>query len=281
MLAASLPVILVLLYKAKAVLLLTLFKEVLSNEPLCTTCRISSSVRRTYATAAVATAVAERSAPAPTSTSNPTQTPTPTASSHPSYALHAGILLSRAPTITRDLDSFEQAYFLYQRRLNERLALPFTRYFYFKKGTPADLEWKRKARDRKTPARDIGVYDAYGKNGWADEALVGAPEASPDWQVQALLKDAEVPAIGAQVTGAEDGVVDKAVVETAGTAKSDVDRPMPRQTEADAQQDFQSLNRLLQRTLYLLVKGKDGRWAFPSVQLLHRENLHQVGHIVI
>jgi len=198
--------------------------------------------------------------------------------------------LTRAPLLTRPLSSFEAAYFLYQRRLNERLALPFTRYFYFKKGTPADVEWKRKAKDRRTPAREIGAYDAYGRTAWADELLVGAPESTPEWQVAALLKDAEVPAAGAgagvAVTGAADGVADKnavALVEAAVDAEADAaapapdaDRPMSRRTAADRAGDTTSLDRRLDRTLYLLVRGADGRWVLPSVRLLPRENLHQV-----
>ena len=64
------------------------------------------------------------------------------------YTLKAGILLSRPPILTRSLHPFEKAFFFYQKRLQERLALPFTRYFYFKKDTPADTDWKIKAKLR-------------------------------------------------------------------------------------------------------------------------------------
>lgn len=251
----------------------------------CPACYCSiSSTPRTYATTALATET--------TTTTEADHSPAaPQAAAHstrpfPSYALHAGILLTRAPLLTRPLSSFEAAYFLYQRRLNERLALPFTRYFYFKKDTPADVEWKRKAKDRRTPAREIGAYDAYGRTAWADELLVGAPESAPEWQVAALLQDAEVPGAGAgagvAVTGAADGLADKnavALVETGievAARAPDADRPMSRQTAADRAGDATSLDRLLDRTLYLLVRSADGRWVLPSVRLLPRENLHQV-----
>lgn len=168
-----------------------------------------------------------------------------------SYGLRAGVVLSRPPLLTRDLTPFEKSFFLYQRRLNERLALPFTRYFYYPEGTPSDIAWKRKFKERQTPARDIGVYNAYSKEGWNDELLVGAEESEPEKQLEALLKDAD-------------------------TEKEKVERPMPRETEADRTGDTKSLNRKLARSLYLLVESKQGGWEFPSASLTVKENLHQV-----
>lgn len=228
----------------------------LAKGPVCRSCRESIS-RRNYASAAAA--VVEEPTAIP-------HVPPVAEASHPAqaYQLRAGVVLSRPPQITRDLHPFEKAYFLYQRRLNERLALPFTRYFYFKKGTPADLEWKRKVKARSTAARDIGVYNAYSKDGWNDELLVGAQESDPDQQIDALLKDGEVPGIGSGEIGE-------------AAKKEPVERPMPRVTEADEAGDQKSLNRLLQRTLYLVVRNGDGSWAFPSDSLAGRESLHQVG----
>ena len=150
--------------------------------------------------------------------------------------------------------------------MNERLALPFTRYFYYKKGTPADAEWKRKMRERTTPARDIGVYNAYGKQGWADEVLVGAQESEPEAQVEALLKDAAPVATESSSEAQQDS----------SGAREELEKPAARVSEADKKNDMKSLNRLLKRTLFLLVKGKDGRWTFPSATLLKNENFHTV-----
>ena len=153
--------------------------------------------------------------------------------------------------------------------MNERLALPFTRYFYYKKGTPADTEWKRKAKQRLTPARDIGVYNAYGKEGWNDEVLVGDQISEPEVQVEALVRDAE----GITVKGdAREGEGQKK------DTRSDIDvqRPLSRTTEADQKMDQTSLNRLLDRTLYLLIKNKDGRWRFPEDLIKGKEGLHEV-----
>lgn len=179
----------------------------------------------------------------------------------PSYTINAGVLLSRPPQITRDLTPFEKAYFFYQKRLNERLALPFTKYFYFKRGTPADEDWKRKIRERQTPARDIGKYNAYAKDAWNDELLVGAVESEPDHQVEMLVRDAEA-------------TVNATSQDT--SKKEEIPRPFPRVTEADAKGDLQSLDRALQRTLYLLVQSKDGYWKLPSSPVEGEETLRMV-----
>lgn len=224
------------------------------HSSICKSCRNAINPQRNASTAA---AVAET----PVSVSSDRSSPE-TSSPKQAYQVNAGVVLSRPPQITRDLTSFEKAYFFYQRRLNERLALPFTRYFYFKKDTPADLDWKRKMKHRQTPARDIGVYNAYSKEGWNDEVLVGAKESDPDEQVEALLRDAELQGVGSDEIGE--------------AKKESMERPMPRITEADIAGDVKSLNRLLQRTLYLLVRGGTGKWGFPTAGLVGKENLHQV-----
>lgn len=185
-----------------------------------------------------------------------------------SYAINAGVVLSRPPQITRDLHPFESAFFLYQRRLNERLALPFTRYFYFKKRTPADLEWKRKMKQRLTPARDIGRYQGYGDEAWNDELLVGSKESDFEWQVERLLEDAGT-------DGKAAGEVEQRGMKT--VEREEFEKPMSRRTEADEKNDTKSLGRALQRTLYLLVKNKDGQWQFPQDRL-NDKNLHGVSH---
>ena len=178
------------------------------------------------------------------------------------------MVLSRPPQITRDLHPFEKAFFLYQRRLNERLALPFQRYLYFKKESPALIDFQRKIKERKTPARDIGQYDAYSKDRWHDEAHVGAVVSEPEHQMEELLKDEENTFKGEQI----EIEVEDAVKEEEQAAL----RPRPRVTDADATGDVKSLNRMLQRTLYLLVLGEDGQWRFPTAPLVGKENLKNV-----
>lgn len=232
-----------------------------------------------YSSAATATA------PAPEIQAQLSSIPPVTSTSlAQSYQVRAGVVLSRPPLLTRDLHPFEKSFFLYQRRLNERLALPFPRYFYFKKDTPADIDWKRKMKQRLTPARDIGVYNPYGPEGWNDEVLVGAKEAEPAWQVDRLLEDANSSA--PESTGADAAkVVEGAAVAEEGAQVAaeaskkkaePIERPMPRETEADRKGDQRSLDRLMQRSLYLVVQNKEGRWVLPDDLVQGRETLHQV-----
>ncbi|MCJ1478130.1 54S ribosomal protein L17 mitochondrial [Lambiella insularis] len=223
------------------------------DSSICKSCLLA--LNRSYASASAAT----HSSPSEQTISQQTPPVVPATSQSLAYNIKAGVVLSRPPLLTRDLHPFEKAFYLYQRRLNERLALPFTRYFYYQKDTPADIDWKRKVKERLTAARDIGVYHAYGKEGWNDELLVGARESEPEAQVEALLKDAEV-------NTEEEGPVKKEKAE----------KPMPRITEADTRGDFRSLNRLLARTLYLVVKGEAGGWVFPCGELIGKESLQRV-----
>lgn len=223
---------------------------------ICRSCR--DSISRSYASAAAAAVQTEDQI---------AQDIPPIAHVSPqtSYAVNAGVVLSRPPQLTRDLHPFESAFFLYQRRLNERSALPFTRYFYYKKRTPADLEWKRKIKQRLTPARDIGRYKGYGDEAWNDELLVGAKESELQWQVERLLEDVEQTGTENQSQEGNEEAASAAGKKKAG--QEPLERPMARITEADVKNDVKSLNRLLQRTLYLLVKNKEGQWTFPQDRL--------------
>ncbi|KAL2011327.1 hypothetical protein VTN00DRAFT_4045 [Thermoascus crustaceus] len=237
----------------------TLLRPSTFDSAVCRSCQ-ETIVRRNYSSAAASATADNASAPPPSSSTSSHPNP---ASIHPvlkpTYTVKAGVVLSRPPQITRDLTPFEKAYYFYQKRLNERLALPFTRYFYFKRGTPADEDWKRKYRERQTPARDIGKYNAYSKEAWNDELLVGAVESEPEHQIEMLVRDAETSASGSQEGGA--------------AKKEEVQRPFPRVTEADKKGDQKSLNRALQRTLYLLVQSKEGYWKFPSTPVEAGEDL--------
>lgn len=227
-------------------------------------CR-SCLVRRNYASAAAPTD-ASPSGSSPFIATPELPSASPSADLKSIYTINAGVVLSRPPQITRDLTPFEKAYYFYQRRLNERLALPFTRYFYFKRGTPADEDWKHKYKHRQTASRDIGKYSAYSKEAWNDELLVGAVESEPEHQIEMLIRDSEAPIATAQ--------------EGAKKEKDDTLRPHPRSTEADKTGDQRSLSRLLQRTLYLLVQSNEGYWKFPSSPVEGRESLRIVSPIL-
>lgn len=244
--------------------------------PLSTTvCRSCLSARklRQYSSAAIAPSPVgndlDSSAPPPEAQANSSSSPRKLP-----YQINAAILLSRPPLLTRNLTPFEKAFFLYQRRLNERLALPFKRELYFEKRTPADLEFRRKMKERRTPARDIGQYSGYSDDAWNDEVVVGSKISEPEHQKEALVKDSEVEVKKRNEEGEEE------------IMKEEVERPMPRKTTADEQNDLRSLNRALDRTLYLVVKSKEGnpfigKWRFPSAELLEDESLHKVGRSMI
>jgi large subunit ribosomal protein L46 len=198
--------------------------------------------------------------------------PVTATASAPEYKVKSGVLLSRPPLLTRPLTSFEKAFFFYQKRLNERLTMPFSRYFYFKKDTPADHDWKLKAKERNgQPARELGGYNPYGELGWNDELLVGDENSESSCLMESLVKDAEVRAVEGK---------DGKPMEAKGDADGEggkVERPLSTWTEADKAKDVRRLDRKLARTLYLVVKRENGGWGFPAGELIGRENLHQVG----
>ena len=188
-----------------------------------------------------------------------------------SYNVKASVLLSRPPLIMREFTPFEKAYLLYQRRLNERLALPFTRYFYYQKATPGDIDWKRKMKKRRSASRDIGQYSGYGSEAWNDELLVGDSTSEPQEQIDAIIQDAEDVNKDPESTGRR------------GKEKQ-IARPVSKTTRADAQTDFRSLSRALSQTLYLIVRPKNAEadqnaWVFPGRALKGKESLHLVRQI--
>lgn len=111
--------------------------------------------------------------------------------------------------------------------------------------------------------------NAYGETGWNDELLVGDRTSEPEEQVEALIRDAEGIAIDGDAREGEGQKKDT-------SQEIAVQRPLPRVTEADKAVDQTNLNRLLDRSLYLLVKNKSGRWVFPEDIVQGREGLHQV-----
>lgn len=166
--------------------------------------------------------------------------------------------------------------------------MPFTRYFYFKSDTPADTDWKIKARERNgAAARELGGYRAYGEEAWNDELLskdagAGAEMeglqgggkmgiAEPKYMIDSLVRDSKVRAVEGK-----DGTAVEVKEGDAVAEEAKIERPLSRFTEADRKNDTTRLDRKLTQTLYLLVKKETGGWGFPSGELVGRENLHQV-----
>lgn len=260
------PLLRLVSYKSRTQLILKL--EILTSRTdprsilLCRKC-LSSQRHSSSTSAAAAEAVTD--APEPLSTD---VTPASADSHSLPFKISAAVLLSRPPLLTRDLTPFEKAFFLYQRRLNERSALPFSRYFYYAKNTPGEVEWKRKIKQRLTPSREIGRYSGYGSEAWNDEVLVGSALGEPEVQKYALLEDSAVEVKRRNEKGEEEII------------REDVEKSVPRRTEADEKGDRRSLNRALTRTLYLLLKRKTenqgSEWVFPVAELMHDEALHYV-----
>ncbi|KAI8958960.1 39S mitochondrial ribosomal protein L46-domain-containing protein [Daldinia sp. FL1419] len=225
---------------------------------ICASCR--NAQFRSYSASADAATAAEAHHLKPTE-SQPH--PPFTASRKAEYRIKAGIILTRAPLLTRPLTPFENAFYFYQKRLNERLVLPFRHTLFFKKDTAADLDWRIKFEERgRIAAKELGRYYAQGRNAWNDELLVGSTLSNEERIRQILLKDAE-----------------NRVTEDGEKADPDevlpVEQPMDRITEADKTNDVRRLDRKLDRTLYLLVQGTDGKWQFPSEDVPTDEHLHE------
>lgn len=178
------------------------------------------------------------------------------------------MILTRPPLVTRKLEPFENAFFFYQKRLEERLNTPFITSIYFKPDTARRLDWNIKVRDRSgTVAKELGVYNGKSSQAWDDELRVGDELSSEESKLNALLKDAE-----ARVSDDAEEIAAADVIP--------VERPVERITEADKKGDVKRLDRQLDRTLYLVVKGKDG-WGFPADVLPKDENLHEAAKRIL
>ncbi|CAJ0553663.1 Ff.00g121750.m01.CDS01 [Fusarium sp. VM40] len=225
-------------------------QNMLSSSPnLCARCASSSVLPRFPARlySSIAAAVAK--------------TPTD-ASNSPPYDVRSGMILTRPPLVTRNLHPFENAFFFYQKRLEERLNTPFITGIYFKPDTARRLDWNIKVQDRQgTVAKELGVYNGKSSKAWEDELKVGDELSNHETIVKSLLKDAE-----ARVSDDAEVIAPEDVVP--------VEPPTDRVTEADRKGDVQRLDRQLDRTLYLVVKGKDG-WGFPADVIPKDENLHE------
>ncbi|KIW29657.1 uncharacterized protein PV07_05455 [Cladophialophora immunda] len=244
---------------------------------VCSSC-LQTLSKRNYASAATAKASLESQIPPPITQLSPSG-PEASLSPQPLYTIKAGIVLSRPPLITPDPHPFETAFHLYQRRLNERLVLPFTQYFYYRRNTPAFENWRKHRRERGGAAtRDIGKYNAYSPEAWNDEVLVGDETGKPEKILEQLITE----------EGRADEFTGQGDSRFAG---------LRRFTEADEKNNQRSLERRLQRTLYLLVKlkNKGGQakekdvdsdsekwlWRFPSGPVVGFEGLKEAAQRIL
>ncbi|KAI7205887.1 hypothetical protein KC324_g22 [Hortaea werneckii] len=116
---------------------------------------------------------------------------------------------------------------------------------------------------------------------WNDEVLVGDDVSEPSTTVERLIRDAE----GRPIVDVESQKEEEEQKSVEGAKRElqrvEVERPMSRETEADRKNDQRSLNRKLDRALYLMVKNKEGSWRFPEDRVYGRENLHQAAERIL
>lgn len=252
---------------------------------LCTRCATQSrlAIRRAYSSATPSTAstpsTPETSAnilPVTTGVDSPplASDPNPGTYRYPQYEksqyrIRAGIILSRPPILTREQTPFESAFYLYQKRLEERLATPFAQQFFFRKGQPAGIDFRIKWLERRrTMQREIGRVSRGGPYEWDDELLMdeGSKLADPAYIRERLYLEAES-------RMSEDG--ERLSFED----RLRIERPLGRETEADRAGDTTRLDRKLDRTLYLVVKRGQKFWEFPQSLVHPDEALHEVWFI--
>lgn len=125
------------------------------------------------------------------------------------------------------------------------------------------MDWNLKVNERQgTVAKELGVYHGKNSTSWDDELKVGDELSNQSNIVKSLVKDAE-----ARISDDAEIIAEKDIIP--------VEAPLERVTEADTKKDVKRLDRELERTLYLVVKSKDG-WVFPADIVGESENLHVV-----
>ncbi|KAM7193266.1 39S mitochondrial ribosomal protein L46 domain containing protein [Naviculisporaceae sp. PSN 640] len=234
-----------------------------SQQPTVTRQPLLSSARRFYSSEAASAQQEQQPAPPAVDVFEPSAATAPVR-----YRIKSGIILTRPPLLTKLPTPFESAFYLYQKRLNERLQARFRPAMYFKKDTAPELDWKIKLKERRgVPGKDIGRYNPHGRMAWNDEVLVGSTTGNPETIMEKLLLDAEQRV-------SDDGEI------LPDEDRVPVERPMPRRTEADEKNDVRRLDRRLDETLYFVVE-KGGKWQFPAGLVPTEEALHETAARVL
>jgi large subunit ribosomal protein L46 len=153
--------------------------------------------------------------------------------------ISASLLLSRPPFLTRTPSKFEAAVFAYNNKLYRSLSQPFSKDFYFKKGSAAEVKFEQLEAERRKGGFDLQGKQAGAAKGKGKKDAKSSPakEVEEDSSPAAAVEDPE----------------------------QELYAVLPRRTAADEANDVKSLERSGERTLYLLVKDKkSGAWRFPS-----------------
>lgn len=222
----------------------------------------------------------------------------PTSTSADEFKNYSALILSRPALLTAAPSPFETAFYHYQRRLNERLALPFSRYFYFKPRSPAAAAFKAEVRERSgVVGRDVAGYQAYGDEGWNDEVLLSKADATSELAVrQELVAGDRTLATEEMETSEVDELPEDATpemrrhaeeaaaLEAQRRAEREAQRLKERQqlikidrkADGDADETRRAIDRKMDETIYFVIQDGVGNWQFPRVELEGRENLSQV-----
>ncbi|KAJ2552732.1 hypothetical protein EV175_003199 [Coemansia sp. RSA 1933] len=155
-------------------------------------------------------------------------------------AVRAGLVLQRDPIVIQQTKGFEAAADKYFGWLEYMTAERFPRDMFFKKGSAAESKWMEQEDQRS----DEWYFD---------------PATKPEF------KSVKREAVVDETTGKKQ--------ESKGPVVNTVE-VHPRETEADRAGDLRSLERKLDRTLYLVVKAGN-QWVFPQGAVEAEEALHQ------
>ena len=147
-------------------------------------------------------------------------------------ALQSALMVTRSPVLLRTPTPLEREYYRFNRALGDAVSQPFPKELYFKKGSAAEAR-----------------FDAYYR------AL------QQTWDVGTETKTPESLAGAAANRGSEGPENEESLYAT-----------MPRTTRADEACDVRSLERALDRTLYLVVAPKGDQrgapaWRFPAKEV--------------
>lgn len=171
---------------------------------------------------------------------------TASSATHP-HRIMAGIILSRPPILTAELTEFEKAYYKYQSETGKRMMWTFPHWFYFPKGTLAS----RQFLEAQPEVTADSIAKLYANE--RPDILLGRDRRAK--------QEVVIPERDAEMESEESAILYKKIV------------PNPRITKADEANDVTSLERKLDRTLYLIIKKKRqaNQWKFPATDVNYKE----------
>lgn len=170
--------------------------------------------------------------------------------------IKTAMILSRIPLVTPKLEKFEELYYKYQSELERRLMWTFPAYFYFKKGTLAEHKFIKAQRGPISKQPGVwfprGVPDLKHLRERSSKQNIVLPknESSDEGDTRQPLDDASRPLVKNSI-----------------------------ETEADSKNNTKSLERKLQRTLYLVVRSNNGTWTLPSFDAMPGKFLHEAAEL--